>query len=51
MLANLLAEREQIIPAGTYVMTGGITEAIAAKAGEHFAARFQALGSVSVRFT
>jgi 2-oxo-3-hexenedioate decarboxylase len=51
MLANLLAEREQIIPAGTYVMTGGITEAIGAKAGDHFAARFQALGSVSVRFT
>jgi 2-oxo-3-hexenedioate decarboxylase len=51
MLANLLAEREQSIPAGTYVMTGGITEAIGAKAGDHFAARFQALGSVSVRFT
>lgn len=51
MLANLLAEREQGIPAGTYVMTGGITEAVAAKAADHFAARFQALGSVSVRFT
>jgi len=51
MLANLLAEREQSIPAGTYVMTGGITEAVGAKAGDHFAARFQALGSVSVRFT
>jgi len=31
MLANLLAEREQSIPAGTYVMTGGITEALAAR--------------------
>jgi 2-oxo-3-hexenedioate decarboxylase len=51
MLANLLAEREQAIPAGTYVMTGGITEAIAAKAGDHFVARFQALGSLSIRFT
>ncbi len=51
MLANLLAEREQVIPAGTYVMTGGITEAVSARAGDHFAARFQALGSVSVRFT
>ncbi len=51
MLANLLAEREQGIPAGTYVMTGGITEAIGAKAGDHFTARFQALGSVAVRFT
>jgi 2-oxo-3-hexenedioate decarboxylase len=51
MLANLLAEREQSIPAGTFVMTGGITEAIAAQAADHFAVRFQALGSVSVRFT
>lgn len=51
MLANLLAEREQTIPAGTYVMTGGITEAIGAQAGDHFTARFQALGSLSVRFS
>jgi len=51
MLANLLAQREQHIPAGTFVMTGGLTEAIAAKAGDHFLARFQALGSVSIRFT
>jgi 2-oxo-3-hexenedioate decarboxylase len=51
MLANLLASREQVIPAGTYVMTGGITEAVSAKAGDHFAARFQGLGSVSFRFT
>jgi 2-oxo-3-hexenedioate decarboxylase len=51
MLANLLAEREQVIPAGTYVMTGGITEAVGAKAGDHFLARLQGLGSVSIRFT
>src|SRR5260221_677755 len=51
MLANLLALREQVIPAGTYVMTGGITEAAVARAGDHFAARFQALGSLSIRFT
>jgi 2-oxo-3-hexenedioate decarboxylase len=51
MLANLLALREQIIPAGTYVMTGGITEAVAAKAGDHFSARYQGLGSLSFRFT
>jgi 2-oxo-3-hexenedioate decarboxylase len=51
MLANLLALREQVIPAGTYVMTGGITEAVVARAGDHFAARFQALGSLSIRFT
>jgi 2-oxo-3-hexenedioate decarboxylase len=51
MLANLLALREQMIPAGTYVMTGGITEAVAAKAGDHFVARFQDIGSLSIRFT
>ena len=51
MLANLLALREEVIPAGTYVMTGGITEAVDARAGDHFAARFQALGSLSIRFT
>jgi len=41
MLANLLALREEVIPAGTYVMTGGITEAVAAQPGDHFAARFK----------
>ena len=29
MLANLLAERGEHIPAGTFIMTGGITAAIA----------------------
>jgi 2-oxo-3-hexenedioate decarboxylase len=50
MLANLLAEREQIIPAGTYVMTGGITEAVKAQSADRFVTRFQGLGSLSVRF-
>jgi len=50
MLANLLAEREQFIPAGTYVMTGGITEAVKAQSGDRFVTRFHGLGSVSVRF-
>jgi 2-oxo-3-hexenedioate decarboxylase len=50
MLANLLALREQEIPAGTFVMTGGITEAIAVQPGDHFVARYQHLGSLSVRF-
>jgi 2-oxo-3-hexenedioate decarboxylase len=50
-LANLLAERGESIPAGTFVMTGGITEAIAVDAGDHIAASVQGLGSVSIRFT
>jgi 2-oxo-3-hexenedioate decarboxylase len=49
-LANLLAEREQQIPAGTFVMTGGITEAVTASAGDSFVARYEHLGSLSVSF-
>lgn len=50
MLANHLGARGQQIPAGTFVMTGGVTEAIAVKAGDSIAARFQDLGTVSMRF-
>jgi 2-oxo-3-hexenedioate decarboxylase len=50
MLANQLALREQEIPAGTFVMTGGITEAVAARPGDTFVALCEHLGSVSVRF-
>jgi 2-oxo-3-hexenedioate decarboxylase len=38
------------LPAGSFVMSGGITEAIAVKPGDNVIARFQALGSVSMRF-
>ena len=50
MLANHLGLRGEEIPAGTFVMTGGVTEAIAVAAGDHVVARFQDLGSVSMRF-
>lgn len=50
MLANMLAEREEEIPAGTFIMTGGITAAIDVKPGDNVSARYQDLGSVSVRF-
>ncbi len=50
MLANHLGARGQHIPAGTFIMTGGVTEAIAVQAGDHVAARFQDLGTVSMRF-
>ncbi len=50
MLANHLGARGQEIPAGTSIMTGGVTEAIAVEAGDHVCARFQDLGSVSMRF-
>lgn len=50
MLADMLAERGKTIPAGTFVMTGGITAAITAEAGDCFVARYQGLGSISLRF-
>lgn len=50
MLVEHLASRGQALPAGSYVMTGGITEAIAVAAGDNIVARFQDLGSVSFRF-
>ena len=50
MLANLLAERGEHIPAGTFIMTGGITAAITVEAGDNITVRYQGLGSVSARF-
>lgn len=50
MLANMLAARGEDIPAGTFIMTGGMTEAIPVAAGDAITARFQHLGSVSARF-
>ena len=50
MLANHLGERGQEIPAGTFIMTGGVTEAVLVKAGDNVTVRFQDLGSVSMRF-
>lgn len=49
-LANHLAERGEEIPAGTFIMSGGATEAIAVAAGDAVSVRFQDLGSVSMRF-
>ncbi len=50
MMANHLGARGQEIPAGTFIMTGGVTEAIAVKAGDNVKVRFQDLGDVSMRF-
>lgn len=50
MLVNILAEQGEVLPAGSFVMSGGITEAIAVKPGDSVVARFQELGSVSMRF-
>ncbi len=50
MLVNILAEQGEVLPAGSFVMSGGITEAIPVKPGDSIVARFQELGSVSMRF-
>lgn len=50
MLANMLAERGEEIPAGTFIMTGGITAAVAVEKGDNINMRCQDLGSVSMRF-
>lgn len=50
MLVNILAEIGETLPAGSFVMSGGITEAIPVQPGDSVVARFQELGSVSMRF-
>jgi len=51
MVAKVLHELGESLPAGSFVMSGGITEAIPVKAGDFVCARFQALGSVGFRFS
>lgn len=50
MLANMLAERGEEIPAGCFVMTGGMTAAVAVEPGDSINVRYQDLGSISARF-
>lgn len=51
MLANMLGARGREIPAGTLILTGGMTEAIPVAAGDSITVSYQNLGSLSVRFT
>ncbi|MCB1746336.1 MAG: 2-oxo-3-hexenedioate decarboxylase [Gammaproteobacteria bacterium] len=50
MLANNLARRGEHIPAGSFIMTGGITAAVAVDRGDAITVRFQDLGNLSLRF-
>lgn len=50
LVVKVLHELGQSLPAGSFVMSGGITEAIAVQPGDFVSARFQELGSVSMRF-
>ncbi len=50
MLVNHLGRRGKSLPAGSLVLSGGATEAVAVKAGDHVRLRMQGMGSVSIRF-
>ena len=50
MLANHLGERGREIPAGSVILSGGVTEAVAVAAGDNVCLRVQGMGSVSLRF-
>lgn len=50
LLVNVLADLGEELPAGSFVMSGAITQAIPVKSGDHIHARYQDLGSISVRF-
>lgn len=50
MLVDHLAARGESLPAGSLVLTGGVTEAIAVAPGDNVLVRFQDLGTVGLRF-
>lgn len=50
MLANELGRRGEEIPAGSLILSGGITEAVSVQKGDAISLRVQHLGSVGVRF-
>ncbi|MGU7814800.1 2-oxo-3-hexenedioate decarboxylase [Burkholderia sp. AW49-1] len=50
MLANHLGARGESIPAGSLILSGGITEAVAVAAGDNVTLRVQGIGSVGLRF-
>jgi len=50
MLVNHLGKRGQSLPAGSLILSGGITEAVSVTAGDTITLRVQHLGSTSVRF-
>ena len=51
LLANMKARRGQHIPAGSLILTGGITEATPIAAGDHFVFKFQNLGAIELHVT
>jgi 2-oxo-3-hexenedioate decarboxylase len=50
VVVNLLGQRGHTVPAGSIILSGGITEAFAVKAGDSVRVAIQELGSASLRF-
>jgi 2-oxo-3-hexenedioate decarboxylase len=50
MLANHLSARGESIPAGSLILSGGITEAVSVQAGDFVILRGQGMGETSIRF-
>lgn len=50
MLANMLSERGESLPAGSFIMIGAITAAVQVDKGDAFTVRYQGLGTLSGKF-
>lgn len=50
MLANMLGERGESLPAGSFIMIGAITAAVPVEPGDNFTVHYQGLGSIGGRF-
>ena len=50
MLANMLGGRGEELPAGTFIMTGGVTAAVAVQAGDSITVRYHDMGTINMRF-
>lgn len=50
MLANHLGLRGETIPAGTLILSGGLTEAVSVQAGDHVMLHMQGMGCTSLAF-
>ena len=50
MLANHLSARGESIPAGSLILSGGITEAVPVRAGDFVTLHGQGMGKAGIRF-
>lgn len=50
MLVNMLGDRGESLPAGSFIMIGAITAAVQVNKGDSFTVRYQDLGTISGKF-